>query len=221
MYSLVLERLLVYLSGPVKDKIANDFREILSPIIVLASPLPMESLSCLLKMDITDIRSRLLQLHSVLDIPTDPKAPVRPLHLSFREFLVSPDKRADNFWVDEKETHKKLATRCLELLGDRLKEDFCNPKTPLQKPGMLRKDISPQIIEQYLPPEVQYACQYWIYHLKESKGEQDEDKIYQFLKSHFLHWLEALSLIGKMSGSNGLIGTLQSLVAVSNVRAGI
>jgi hypothetical protein len=38
--------------------------------------------------------------------------------------------------------------------------------------------------------------------------------VYTFLQQHFLHWLEALSLIGKICESNVLIGILQSLTAV-------
>jgi hypothetical protein len=47
--------------------------------------------------------------HSVLNIPELPDAPVRLLHLSFRDFLVDPGKHTTNpFWVDEKGTHRKM-----------------------------------------------------------------------------------------------------------------
>jgi hypothetical protein len=192
--------------------VAREFREILSPIAILASPLPTACLSRLLEIPKQDIDSRLVLLHSVLDIPPDPNAPVKLLHLSFRDFLVDSDKHANDFWVDEKETHRKLAGRCLQLLGDHLAKDICR----LQKPGTLRKDIDKQTIDGYLPPEVQYACLYWIYHLKGSESKvQDEDQAHQFLKRHFLHWLEALSLIGRISESIGLIDELQRIVDVS------
>jgi hypothetical protein len=44
---------------------------------------------------------------------------------------------------------------------------------------------------------------------------RDWDEVYEFLETHFLHWLEALSLMGKISESINLINTLQSLVAVN------
>ena len=51
-----------------------------------------------------------------------------------------------------------------------------------------------------MPSHVQYACQYWIDHLQ--KGDLsllDVRRVYEFFKTHFLHWLEALSLISKLS----------------------
>jgi hypothetical protein len=43
---------------------------------------------------------------------------------------------------------------------------------------------------------------------------RDRDHTHLFLIHHFLHWLEALSFIGKISMSISLISTLQSLIAV-------
>ena len=42
-----------------------------------------------------------------------------------------------------------------------------------------------------------------------------------FLQKHFLHWLEALSLINRIAEVIEYIGVLQSLVSVSNALAGI
>lgn len=48
-------------------------------------------------------------------------------------------------------------------------------------------------VEQYLPPEVKYACLYWIEHLQKGGSHlYDDDEVHQFLKAHFLHWLEVL-----------------------------
>ncbi|KAH6889960.1 hypothetical protein B0T10DRAFT_365361, partial [Thelonectria olida] len=211
-YSPVLNQLLVDFSGPAKDDVVQDFREVVGPIIILASPLSTTSLSHLLGIPKQDIDCGLDPLHSVLNIPSNSDAPVKLLHLSFRDFLVDPNKRNTNsFWVDEEKTHEKLATRCLQLLteNDHLKKDICS----LHMPGRTRTDISQKTIDSCLPPEVQYACLYWVYHLKGSKGMvQDGDQAHQFLKCHFLHWLEALSLINRISESIGLIDELQSMV---------
>ncbi|KAH6884956.1 hypothetical protein B0T10DRAFT_493027 [Thelonectria olida] len=222
-YSPVLDQLLVDLSGPAKDNVLREFRDVVGSLVVLASPLSTACLSCLLGIDKADIDNRLDLLHSVLDIPSDSNAPVKPLHLSFRNFLVDPDERETNpFWVDERETHGKLTTKCIELLGNgHLKKDICG----LQMLGRLREDVDRQKIDSCLPSEVQYACLYWVYHLKGSTvrlpdGQalrflHDEHQALQFLQRHFLHWLEALSLIGRISESIGLIDELQSLVDVS------
>jgi hypothetical protein len=215
-YLPALDQMLLGLQGSARGNAIQDFKRVVGSIVVLASPLSAVSLGHLLGISTEKVEARLDPLHSVLNIPSNSNTPIRLFHLSFRDFLVDPDKRDNEFWIDEKETHKKLAGRSLQLLSDKLTNDICR----LQRPGTLRKDINHQIINRYLPPEVQYACQYWIYHLTESKGVvQDEDQTHQFLKRHFLHWLEALGLLGRISESNGMIATLQSLIAVSQSNA--
>jgi hypothetical protein len=53
---------------------------------------------------------------------------------------------------------------------------------------------------------LQYACQYWVYHLDHSEARIVESLAFDFLKKHFLHWLEALSLMGiiKISRTNSI-----------------
>lgn len=55
-----------------------------------------------------------------------------------------------------------------------------------------------------------YACSYWAWHLLES-GEEifDGGYVHEFLKIHFLDWLEALSWLGRLSNTIG--STIQHL----------
>jgi len=70
-------------------------------------------------------------------------------------------------------------------------------------------------LDDCLPQHIRYACQYWVHHLKQSGGQiHDNDTVHEFLKQHFLHWLEVLSIMGKISETIGLIDTLQTLVQV-------
>ena len=113
------------------------------------------------------IRCRLDSLHSILSIPDSKSAPVRLLHLSFRDFLIDPLKKGKSlFWVDKRETHERLASKCLELLSssEGLQQDICK----LLNSGTLRSEIDEQTIATCLPPELQYACHYWVHHLKQS-----------------------------------------------------
>jgi hypothetical protein len=139
---------------------------------------------------------------------------VRIFHESFRDFLIHPDPEdVHEFFSDEKVTHKRLADRCLQLLseGSYLKKDICG----LGAPGKFRTTIDQQTIDRCLPSEAQYACLYWVYHLKSGKVTlNDESQALQFLRSHFLHWLEALSLIGRISEGIRQINELQSLLGV-------
>ena len=214
-YYPILEKLLLNLTSSQKERLILEFQQVVGSIVLLADPLSMDSLASLLRVSRKTVECRLDPLHSVLSIPTDPTSPVRLLHLSFREFLLDREKQGNSvFWVDERKTNKFLANKCLELLSrpEFLKENICS----LVSPGTLRTEINPQTIEKCLPADVQYACRYWVQHLEHS-GEHicDEDVVHIFLRKHFLHWLEALSLVGKISDSIAQINTLRSLVDVS------
>jgi len=211
-YLPVLEQLVSGLTGRKKKKLLGNFRYIIGSIVILANPLSTSSLAQILLISKDTIDTMLDLLHSVLSIPALPDAPVRLLHLSFCDFLVDPENQEDNdFWVDEKETHKRLAANCLRLLDKHLQADICR----LTWPGSLQSAVDRQRINEALPPEVQYACLYWTHHIEHAKGHlRDDDQVHDFLRRHFLHWLEALSLMGRASESIGIIRPLQALLKV-------
>ena len=213
-YLPVLDHLLTGLSQLRKDEVVQNFREVIGAIIVLASPLSTTSLAQLLGISKARIARTLDLLHSVLSIPSNSDTPVRLLHLSFRDFLLDSEKREEHpFWINEKDVHKILATRCLDRLslGECLKKDICNLRT-LERP---RADVGKQTIDSHLPSDIQYACQYWVYHLKESGSIiYDNDQVHNFLKYHFLHWLESLSFIRRLRESIGMVDNLMAIVEV-------
>ena len=214
-YLPILDKSLLGLAISQKERLTREFREVIGSIVILADPLSTASLARLLGIPKAIIDCRLGSLHSVLSIPSDQDSPVRLLHLSFRDFLLDPEKRGKNpFWVDEKERHGVIATRCLELMSQPsyLAENICQ----LQSPGMLRRDIDTQTIDKCMPADVRYACRYWVYHLEQSgRHIRDHDAVHIFLREYFLRWLEFLSVLGNISESIGMISTLQSLVQVS------
>ena len=189
---------------------------IVGSIVTLAEPLSVTSLAALLNMNRGTIGLRLRPLHSVLRVPADPETPVRTLHLSFSEFLLSDKLRNRPFGVDGPATHRMLLTKCLELLSGPggLRENLCD----LSYPGQQRREIDPIVINEHLSPALQYACRYWVHHAQYSKVQiHDDDEVYVFLREHFLHWLEALSLMNRLAEVIGHVGVLQSLVSVSDL----
>ena len=215
-YLPVIQHLAVGRTDSDKEILSREFREIVGSIVVLANPLSTSSLARLLGISKEVIDSRLHSLHSVLSIPSNRNIPVRLLHLSFREFLLDPEKQGKSefwFWVDGKKAHDMLAASCLKLMSS-LSENICR----LESPGTLRREIDSQTIDDCLPADVRYACRYWIHHLEQSgKRIRDQDTVHIFFQEHFLHWLEALSLIRAISESITLVSTLQSLTAVSEL----
>ncbi|KAI1155400.1 hypothetical protein F4825DRAFT_469164 [Nemania diffusa] len=185
-YLPVLDQLiLVGLSTSEETEVLGLFKRLVGSVILLATPLSS------------------LTLARLLD------SPIRLLHLSFRDFLIDPSKRGNNlFWVDEKETHKQLVAHCLRVMNETLCADICRVRWP----GTPHISIDPQTISDNLPPEVQYACQYWVYHVQR-RGDVivDNSQVHCFLQQHFLHWVEALSLMGTASKILQKIEILQTL----------
>ena len=99
--------------------------------------------------------------------------------------------------------------KCLEeYLNRSLQENICN----LQGHGTLRAEIDSRTIANHLPPDLQYTCRFWVYHLKRVRAINDSNSVHIFLRDHFLHWLESMSLLGRISESIKSSSTLQTLV---------
>jgi hypothetical protein len=195
-----------------KEVVCEMLREVLGSIIILFSPLPAGSLARLLHVR-EDVDQTLEDLHAILDIPKQRRQPIRLLHPSFRDFLLSKERCDDpHFWVDEKQSHRDLADNCIRLMSATLKRDICS----LHALGALTADVESSRIEQCLPPEVHYACLYWVQHIQRGGAQlYDNDQVHQFLRKHLLHWLEALSLMRKTSEGVLAITSLESIVVVS------
>lgn len=193
-----------------KDKAYKLVRTALGAIVVLFSPLPARSVARLLHLPENNIVARLGGVHSILDIPRESSQPVRLHHPSLRNFLLNSQRCRDvRFWVDEKKIHEDLAKSCLQVMFSCLKRDICG----LHAPGTLASAVESSKIEQYLPPDLKYACCYWVQHLQRSEiCLIDDCKVHKFLQKHLLHWLEALSLIGKASDSIQMVTDIESMV---------
>lgn len=178
-------------------------RHILGGVVGLLSPLSVDSLSKLLHVPKRDVCQTLDDLYAILDIPTDPTHLLRLHHPSFRDFLLNKDRCGANFWVDDKQSHQKLLDGCIRLMETSLKQDICGAGTP----GMLATDMEKSQVKRSLPPELQYACLYWVQHLQKSGIQpHDNDQVHKLLQQHLLHWLEALGWLGKVSeGVHGIL----------------
>lgn len=194
-----------------QQQLLQEFQQIVGIIIFLAVPLSINSLSLFLGIRADQISNRLDSFRSVLSIARDRDQPVRILHLSFRDFLV---RSGTKFHVDEPIKHKDITQFCLRAMHSHLQKDICN----LGSPGTRRADINPQHIRQSLPLHIQYSCRYWIHHLKQSRALSSEIKQGRlFLQKHFLHWVEAMSLLGLLSEVVNMLDILRTVIPVSNI----
>lgn len=197
-----------------KCTLISEFRRVVGSIVVLSETLPAEILARLLGLPLQTIDRRLRTLHSVLDISGNRESPIKLLHLSFRDFLLDPERCTDqNLRISEQDTHRNLFACCLRVMEQQLKPDICN----LVDPGIESSSIDPAAIQQSVSRELQYSCLYWIHHLHASGiAVSDNDNVHLFLKQHTLHWLEALSLLKNISVGIHAIKVLESIMTVSS-----
>ncbi|KAK2778994.1 hypothetical protein FQN52_002663 [Onygenales sp. PD_12] len=215
MYLQILNHALEEGSDEDKADMAALFKQVVGATVILFEALPAAALATMLNLPITDVMEILESLHSVLDIPDDDALPIQLFHLSFRDFLMS-EERCTNpaFRINEQTAHAELLAKCLDIMSGHLKQDICG----LQHPGTLFVDVHKSVIEEHLPVDVQYACRYWIDHLQRSYTNScDNGDVHVFLQEHFLHWVEALSLMGDMSNAVIMITSLKSTLLPKSV----
>ncbi|KAK4081539.1 uncharacterized protein Triagg1_2280 [Trichoderma aggressivum f. europaeum] len=213
-YLPVLNQQIAGLTAKERNEVLQQFKYIVGSIVLLASPLSTSSLSQLLEISMDVIDTRLDMLHSVLSIPQSSETPIRLLHLSFRDFLVDPEKQGLNpFWIDEAETHAKITDNCLQVMKGFLREDMCS----LRLQGLESSTVDREKAATCIPAAIQYACLNWVFHLQGANyGVENHAKVLQFLEEHFLHWVEALSLIQKTPESVKMIASLQGLIPMKS-----
>ena len=184
-------------------KLCNRFRQVVGCIVVLSDELSISSLAKLLGGTAETVEGCLRTLHSVLDVPNRPQVPIRILHPSFRDFLLTQSRCYDErFCVDKAMVHARLVSCCLNVISSELKRNWCRLPTPGSSP----QDLPRGAIDECLPSHVQYACYYWVDHLlatgpslRTEIGFHDEGKVHDFFRKDLLHWLEAMCLLCSMS----------------------
>jgi hypothetical protein len=217
-YTPILRSQITELPKEEREEVIKDFKVIVGSIVTLASPLSVTALSRLIDVLPEVIDERLDALHSVLSIPTERTMPVRLLHLSFRDYLVDPRNRETvEFWVDEKLAHQNLAKHCLRVMRSALHENICG----LCFPGTRRYTVDNLKLEERIPPQLQYGCLNWAYHHMEGGSKsKDNNEVHDFLITHFLHWVEALSLMGRVKECLDSLRSLARWLEVCSLHAG-
>lgn len=192
-----------------ETQMINEFRDIIGVIVIQESPLPLHALSQLLDLPERLLRVRLNALRSVIYIPENESMPIRPFHLSFKDFLLDPETRSITpFWIDEGATHERLAARCLSKCAN-LKRNICG----LSDPATQRKDLNPDKIRKDIPLDLQYACRFWVTHFAHSRDQMRLiPQAATFIEKSFLHWMEAMSIIGLAFDLVEILDLLESTI---------
>jgi WD40 repeat protein len=128
--------------------------------------------------------------------------PISLFHLSFPDFITSRERcRDDRFLLYPSVQHQDLALRCLRVMNNTeqgLRYDICD----LVDPFATNKEVTD--LDQRLQgvtEAVRYAAVFWAVHL--SCGAETDDalngELVVFCENHLFHWIELLSLLGRLS----------------------
>ncbi|KAG2348211.1 hypothetical protein BDR05DRAFT_506044 [Suillus weaverae] len=107
----------------------------LSVVAALADPLPMSQISILLGPGLGgDVETVLMQLRSVMDIPTDRNFPVNIYHSSVRDYVSDPSNCSLSHVHDIPSPHSLLAVSSFRLMMKMKKEKEVPERTALPDP---------------------------------------------------------------------------------------
>ncbi|KAL8387325.1 hypothetical protein RB595_009988 [Gaeumannomyces hyphopodioides] len=138
------------------------------------------------------------------------------VHQSARDYLKQHDFSAPS---SMEQAHHSIYQSSLEAMSTTLRRDIYGM---IQQHGRLAYGLPVDQFEQQRPKpdplaSVGYSCVYWVDHLRDSHSPVDsddrgeDDHLRRFLETHFLYWLEALSLLRSIY--KGVL-SMHSLVAL-------
>ena len=200
LYAQVLEQAFAGVD-PNEQLLYSHFKTVLGAVVLAFNPLSVRGLSDLLGMP--NIYTTLHSLHSLLLVP-DPgrrEDPIRIFHKSFPDFLTDSERCGDKwFFVDTKFYHAEILLSCLKLMDKRLKKNICSLDDYVSLDGV--EDLFSQR-RNNIESSLEYACKFWSRHLLGTIGSTSHTKeiekaINDFSKTHLLHWIEVLVLLGNL-----------------------
>jgi hypothetical protein len=117
-----------------------NFHQLIGKILLLRTPLSIESLQDLVNLRSDEILELLQGLKAILVIPEHDQEIIRPFHASMRDFLITRSRSQDLF-IDPAVIHFSLVLDCIAIIQSCLEEDT----------------VANQVVV--------YACESWCYHL--------------------------------------------------------
>ncbi|EIW78953.1 hypothetical protein CONPUDRAFT_166806 [Coniophora puteana RWD-64-598 SS2] len=168
---------------------ASEGASLLTLIVSLSQPLPVDAISSLVQYDARPF------LDSIAAIVSAPLThPVTTYHTSLRDFFGDKT-RSQQFYRNPSQTHLYLACACLRLMVRTLVTDICN----LGDPSLVHTEIDGfyEKRDKAISPALAYAVTHLIDHLREATPDSTlRGLLVSFVKENLLHWIEVVSLLG-------------------------
>ncbi|KAL2829454.1 quinon protein alcohol dehydrogenase-like superfamily [Aspergillus cavernicola] len=213
LYERMMEE--VYRSDKESLETVDYCRRILAAVTVAHRPLDLDDLGLVANLP-PELTEDSAALEEVVDLCgnflTVREDTIYFVHHSAKEYLSAhTDKNL--FREGHIAVHSGIVSRALEGMSATLCRDIWD----LRDPGCSIDDIDPP--EPNPLQRIGYACVYWIEHICELDTQSqhhlglcDNGDVDLFFREHFLHWLEALSLLESIQSAEQMIGKLENFL---------
>ncbi|KAJ5938477.1 hypothetical protein N7466_001611 [Penicillium verhagenii] len=218
MFPPGLNDLYCRMMGQVRDsEDAELCKQILGIVTAVYRPVTLSELSSLLEgrndgFDDLDILSEIISICG--SFLTLRESTVTFVHQSAKDFLTR-EVSTEIFPEGLDCEHHTIFSQCLNVLFKTLRRDIFD----LKLPGISTKDISVPSPNPLASAE--YACIHWFEHLDACKDSathilslKNRQTLDRFLQQKYLHWLEALSILGSISDGIRAMKRLEILIVV-------
>ncbi|KAF4470557.1 WD domain-containing [Fusarium albosuccineum] len=182
------------------------YKDVLKIVSTTIRPLALRELQRLVKeapSSIDDLREILWRCGSFLSVQNDT---ITFIHQSAKDFVSDPAESSGVLSNKSNRDHWDVFSRSMIIMSDCLKRDISGIDHPEQS-----KDITKCNDPDPLAPAV-YCCVNWVHHLMKSNCATDpkaHESVRRFFNQDFLHWLEALGLLGESSAGGKALQKLR------------
>ncbi|KAI0387782.1 hypothetical protein F5Y04DRAFT_240976 [Hypomontagnella monticulosa] len=194
--------------------------QVIAVVLILYRPITLQELACLVDWpegfdaNLESMGILVKLCGSFLTLQGDV---VRFIHQSANDFLQRNAQVAGIFPLGIKRAHYTIFSQSIKAMSASLRRDVYNLKRPdyeiREELGITPPDPDP------LAP-LRYSCSHWVDHLVMAcsasylhhEDIQDNGTVHIFFKKHYLHWLEALSLLKAIPNGITTISKLLQLV---------
>jgi hypothetical protein len=197
----------------------RQLRDVLASLVLIQESLPVTALSALAGVEERQCKKVLRFLSSVLLYDHMSHEPVRLMHPSFPDFLLSGSRCTDTrYFVNGAYYHSVLALRCLQIMTADLRRDICDIRDPSLSNAKV-PDLK-QRLDNNVSVQLRYACKYWHIHVQSAGGFHPDliTAMDVFCTKHLLHWLELLSLMSGVPIALRDLPLLLSYLEVCTIR---
>ncbi|KAG8798886.1 hypothetical protein FRC17_007295, partial [Serendipita sp. 399] len=184
----------------VDDEAHHFLMAVLSTIIIAYQPISINTISTFLPHDI-QVDLFVQDLSGVLK-DGHPDRPIKVLHPTFREFILSNYDRANGFLVNPMSSSTTVAASCINTLERMLVYDMLGLNSPKQLP-IRNSDFIGNIetlVGRCTTAAERYASAFWAYHVASSDVSQEMwSIILTFISRKLLNWVELMSWRGDIN----------------------